>query len=96
MRELDAGDRHGYADLQAEILSMLDDLVAHLEESMARMVDDEIAASSAFAEWKMLTENEEVALTADREKEVVAVADFSVSIDEENQRLGTCEAQYTT
>ena len=26
------------------------------------MIDDEIAASSAFADWKILTENEEVAL----------------------------------
>jgi len=29
---------------------------------MARMIEDEVAASSAFADWKMLTEAEEVAL----------------------------------
>lgn len=34
------------------------------------MIDDEVEASSAFADWKMLTEAEEVALEADREKEV--------------------------
>jgi len=33
---------------------------------MERMVEDEIEASSAFADWKILTENEEVALAAER------------------------------
>lgn len=37
---------------------------------MERMIEDEVAASVAFADWKMLTENEEVALAADRSKEV--------------------------
>ena len=31
------------------------------------MVEDEIGASSAFADWKMLTEAEEVELTTERE-----------------------------
>lgn len=74
---------------------MLDELVAHLEESMQRMMDDEIAASAAFADWKILTENEEVVLAADREREVAAVADFLVSIDEQNALLATCEQQKT-
>ena len=39
---------------------------------MERMIEDEVAASVAFADWKMLTENEEVALAADRSKEVQA------------------------
>jgi len=34
MRELDAGQRSGYAALQEQILGMLDELVAHLEESI--------------------------------------------------------------
>lgn len=55
---------------------MLDQLVDHLEESMTRMMEDEIAASAAFADWKILTENEEVVLQADRDNEVAAVADF--------------------
>jgi hypothetical protein len=37
----------------------LDNLELHLEESMTRMTEDEIEASSAFADWKILTENEE-------------------------------------
>ena len=74
---------------------MLDELVAHLEESMQRMMDDEIAASAAFADWKILTENEETVLAKDREKEVAAVADFQVSIDEQNALLETCQAQHT-
>ena len=82
MRDLNAGERTGYAALQAQILGMLDELVAHLEESMQRMMDDEIAASAAFADWKILTEGEEVVLAADREKEVAAVVDFQISIDE--------------
>ena len=76
LRDLNAGQRTGYAALQQQILDMLDELVEHLEESMQRMMDDEIAASAAFADWKILTENEEVVLAQDREKEVAAVADF--------------------
>jgi len=30
------------------------------------MIEDEIEASSAFADWKILTENEETELTYDR------------------------------
>jgi hypothetical protein len=95
MRTLDAGERTGYAALQQQILDMLDELVAHLGESMQRMMDDEIAASAAFADWKILTENEEVVLQGDRDREVAAVADFQVSIDEENQKLGVCQTQHT-
>ena len=95
MRDLNAGQRTGYAALQQQILDMLDELVAHLEESMQRMMDDEIAASAAFADWKILTENEEVVLAQDREKEVAAVADFQVSIDEQNALLTTCQQQHT-
>ena len=94
MRTLGGNERTGYAALQAQILEMLDELVAHLEESMERMMEDEIAASAAFADWKILTENEEVVLTGDREREVAAVADFQVSIDEENQKLGVCQTQH--
>ena len=43
---------------------------------MQRMMDDEIAASAAFADWKILTENEEVVLQGDRDREVAAVDDF--------------------
>merc|ERR1711981_1189196 len=81
--------------LQQQILDMLDDLVAHLEESMQRMMEDEIAASAAFADWKILTENEEVVLARDREAEVAAVADFLISIDEQNALLATCQQQRT-
>ena len=95
MRDLNAGDRQGYAALQARILGMLDELVAHLEESMQRMMDDEIAASAAFADWKILTENEEVVLTQEREAEVQAVADFQIQIEEQNQLLTTCQQQRT-
>jgi len=95
MRGLDAGERTGYAALQDQILGMLDELVAHLEESMQRMMDDEIAASAAFADWKILTENEEVVLQGDRDREVAAVADFTVSIDEQNGLLATCSQQRT-
>lgn len=95
MRTLGGNERTGYAALQAQILDMLDELVAHLEESMERMMEDEIAASAAFADWKILTENEEVVLTGDREREVNAVADFQVSIDEQNGLLGTCQNQHT-
>jgi len=91
MRTLGGNERTGYAALQAQILEMLDELVAHLEESMERMMEDEIAASAAFADWKILTENEEVVLAGDREREVAAVADFQVSIDEQNGLLGTCQ-----
>ena len=59
------------------------------------MMDDEIAASAAFADWKILTENEEVVLQGDRDREVAAVADFKISIDEENQKLGVCNTQKT-
>lgn len=95
MRDLNAGERQGYAQLQAQILQMLDELVQHLEDSMQRMMDDEIAASAAFADWKILTENEEFVLTQDREREVAAVADFKVSIDEQNGLLATCQNQRT-
>lgn len=59
------------------------------------MMEDEIAASAAFADWKILTENEEVVLAADREKEVAAVADFQVSIEEQNGLLAACQQQHT-
>ena len=39
-------------------------------------MEDEIAASAAFADWKILTENEEVVLQGERDNEVAAVADF--------------------
>ncbi len=44
------------------------------------MIDDEIAASSAFADWKILTENEEVALTRERDDLDGAICDLETDI----------------
>ena len=96
MRDITTAERKGYDALQAQILNMLGDLEKHLEESMQRMMDDEIAAAAAFAEWKILTEQEEVQLAADRTKSVAAAQDFQISAAEETQKLGVCEGQYTT
>lgn len=56
---------------------------------MTRMIEDEIEASSAFADWKILTENEEVALEADRENLVSHLAALSITIAEEEANLVT-------
>ena len=64
MRKLEAGKRHGFSELQQEILGLLNNLKDHLADSVERMITDEIEASSAFADWCMLTENEEEDLTA--------------------------------
>ena len=42
------------------------DLETHLCDSMEKMIEDEIEAASAFADWKVLTENEEMFLEADK------------------------------
>lgn len=51
------------------------------------MVEDEIEASSAFADWKILVENEEGALEVEREAEVTKCAGLTVTIAEETENL---------
>lgn len=72
-RDLNTGTRSTFDGLRSQITGLLGDLADHLEESVDRMVEDEIAAANAFADWKILTENEEGALTTEREGEVTAL-----------------------
>jgi hypothetical protein len=51
------------------------------------MIDDEIAASSAFADWKILTENEEVALTRERDELEDTICDLETDIDIADDKL---------
>jgi len=44
------------------------------------MVADEIAAANAFADWKILTENEEGALTAERALEVANFDQYVIDV----------------
>ncbi len=57
------------------------------------MIDDEIAASSAFADWKILTENEEVALTRERDDLEEDICDLETDIDIADDKLSGLQTQ---
>lgn len=62
MRNLDAGERKGYADIHKQITGMLDKLAEKINDNINEMIQDEIEASTNFAEWKLSIESEEFEL----------------------------------
>jgi hypothetical protein len=55
------------------------------------MIEDEIAASSAFADWKILTENEEVALNRERDDLEDVVCGLETDIEIAQDKLTTLQ-----
>ena len=53
------------------------------------MIEDEIAASSAFADWKILTENEEVALNREKDDLEQDICDLETDIAIAEDKLTT-------
>ena len=65
MRSLDAGERKTFGSMKEEIIALLDELEAHLKESLAQTQEDEIQAAVDFADWKISLESETAELEDD-------------------------------
>ena len=54
------------------------------------MIEDEISASSAFADWKVATEREEDDLEEEKDEELEKESKNKVLADEQDEKLKTC------
>lgn len=91
--DLSAQSLDGYAGLKSKLLGLLYELQDHLGESKAQMIEDEINAASAFAEWKIAVEREGIELVNEREQCVNNVARLDVLIAQATDACGQCYSE---
>ncbi len=94
MRSLDAGKRKTFGSMKEEIIALLDELEAHLKESLAQMQEDEIQAAVDFADWKISLESETDELEEDIIFENAAIKKFEIAYNKKTNEITQCGKEF--
>ncbi len=94
MRSLDAGERKTFGSMKEEIIALLDELEAHLKNSLAQMQEDEIQAAVDFADWKISLENETSELEEDVIFEEAAIKKYEIAYNKKTNEITQCGKEF--
>lgn len=94
MRTLDAGERKTFGSMKEEIIALLDELEAHLKESLAQMQEDEIQAAVDFADWKISLESETAELEEDVIFEEAQIKKFTIAYNKKTNEITQCGKEF--
>ncbi len=94
MRSLDAGERKTFGSMKEEIIALLDELEAHLKDSLVQMQEDEIQAAVDFADWKISLEKETEELQEDVIFETAQIKKFDIAYNKKTNEIGQCNKEF--